>query len=213
MKGEKVKIKGLATLTFIVFMHGFFDGRFKSAGIDQDSGILNSAYVNGKIHLFYQYCSERIGSLETNIAAVCIEAETLLMELEYLSRQIKFNEKTEENQVMRLDATKTDKENETLETLKGNRNYIQKRKIDIIQRLIQIKVLIDNKEAMCRNEINATAFALKERFCVYGHGVLLRPILNSYIPQMEYEWTFNFYNKNHDEVKRRISSIIKKEEM
>ena len=27
------------------------------------------------------------------------------------------------------------------------------------------------------NELSATSFALKERLCVYGHGVLLKPVL------------------------------------
>lgn len=80
MKNKKVKMKGFVTPTAMVFMHGFFDGRFKSAGIDQDSGLLHSAYVNGKVDLFYKYCSERVDRLETDIAAICTEAETLLME-------------------------------------------------------------------------------------------------------------------------------------
>lgn len=43
MKNKKVKMKGLATPTIMVFMHGFFDGRFRAAGLDQDGGLLNSA--------------------------------------------------------------------------------------------------------------------------------------------------------------------------
>ena len=77
MKNKKVKMKGLATPTVMVFLHGFFDGRFRAAGIDKDSGLLNSAYVNGKTDLFYKYCSERVDRLETDIAAVCTDAEKL----------------------------------------------------------------------------------------------------------------------------------------
>ena len=54
MKNKKVKMKGLATPTIMVFMHGFFDGRFRATGLDQDSGLLNSAYVNGKTDMFYK---------------------------------------------------------------------------------------------------------------------------------------------------------------
>lgn len=81
MKNKKVKMKGLSTPTVVEFLHGFFDGRFRAAGIDQDSGLLNSAYTNGKIDLFYKYCNERVDRLEIDIASICTEAETLLMEL------------------------------------------------------------------------------------------------------------------------------------
>ena len=57
MKNKKVKMKGLATPTIMVFMHGFFDGRFRATGLDQDSGLLNSAYLNGKTDILYKYCS------------------------------------------------------------------------------------------------------------------------------------------------------------
>ena len=53
MKNKKIRMKGLKTPSPVVFMHGFFNGRFKSAGIDLDSGLLNSAYVNGMMDLFY----------------------------------------------------------------------------------------------------------------------------------------------------------------
>lgn len=227
MKNKKVKMKGLGTSTVIVFMHGFFDGRLKSADIDQDSRLLNSAYVNGKVDLFYQYCSERVDRLETDIAAICTEAETLLMELESMPAMIQANEvpavenvkiprklpdSMEEAQVARADARKAAKANEAAEQSKAYRCQMQKRKTDILQRLVQIRARIANKETKCRNELRATVFALKERLCVYGHGVLLKPILNRYIPQVEYEWAFDLYNKNHDEIKRRISGVVKKEE-
>lgn len=81
MKIKKVEMKGVAAPTIVVFMNGFFDGRFRTAGINQDSGLLNSVYMNGKTALFYKYCNERLDCLETDIASVCIEAEKLLMEL------------------------------------------------------------------------------------------------------------------------------------
>lgn len=227
MKSKKVKMKSLGTPTVIVFLHGFADGRSKSAGISQDGGLLNSAYVNGKIDLFYKYCSERVDRLETDIAAVCTEAETLLMELESIPAMIKRNEvpkaenvkfpaklpaSIEEAQAARADAKKAVKVNHAAEQSKANRNQMEKRKTEILQRLVQIRNRIANREINCRNEISATAFVLKERLCVYGHGVLLKPILNRYIPQMEQEWVFELYNKNHNELKERISAAVKKEE-
>lgn len=226
MKNKKVKMKGIATPTSMVFMHGFFDGRFRTAGIDNDSGLLNSAYVNGKTDLFYKYCSERIDRLETDIAAVCTDAEKLLLELEDTLEKIreiivkeaepanlpkKLPDSMEEAQIARADARKAAKAKTDVEQAKANKNQLQKRKTEILQQLVMIRDRILNKETNCRNELSATSFALKERLCVYGHGVLLKPVLHRYIPQLEYEWAFDLYNKNHEEIKRRISEVVSKE--
>lgn len=223
---KKVKMKGLATPTVMVFLHGFFDGRFRAAGIDKDSGLLNSAYVNGKTDLFYKYCSERVDRLETDIAAVCTDAEKLLLELEDMPEKIreikvkeaepvnlpkKLPDSMEEAQIARADARKAAKAKTDAEQAKANKNQMQKRKTEILQQLVMIRDRILNKETNCRNELSATSFALKERLCVYGHGVLLKPVLHRYIPQLEYEWAFDLYNKNHEEIKRRISEVVSKE--
>lgn len=226
MKNKKVKMKSLATPTVMVFLHGFFDGRFRAAGIDKDSGLLNSAYVNGKTDLFYKYCSERVDRLETDIAAVCTDAEKLLLELEDMPEKIreikvkeaepvnlpkKLPDSMEEAQIARADARKAAKAKTDAEQAKANKNQMQKRKTEILQQLVMIRDRILNKETNCRNELSATSFALKERLCVYGHGVLLKPVLHRYIPQLEYEWAFDLYNKNHEEIKRRISEVVSKE--
>lgn len=226
MKNKKVKMKGLATPTTMVFMHGFFDGRFRAAGLEQDSGLLNSAFVNGKTDLFYKYCSERVDRLETDIAAVCTDAEKLLLELENMPEKIreirvteedpvklpkKLPDSMEEAQLARADARKAAKAKADAEQSKANKNQMEKRKTEILQQLVMIRDRILNKETNCRNELSATSFALKERLCVYGHGVLLKPVLHRYIPQLEYEWAFDLYNKNHEEIKRRISEVVNKE--
>lgn len=231
MKNKKVKMKGLATPTVVVFLHGFFDGRFRTAGIDQDSGLLNSAYTNGKIDLFYKYCNERVDRLETDIASVCAEAETLLIELKSMPSTCKRNEtdwvesvktpkvsldfaqEAQNAQAARFAAREVAKANVAIEQAKEKRSQIEKRKTDILQCLVQIRNCISNKETNCRNELSATSFALKERMCVYGHGVLLKPILSRNIPQLEYEWAFELYNNNHDEIKQRISEVVNKEDV
>lgn len=226
MKNKKVKMKGLATATVMVFLHGFFDGRFRASGVDQDSGLLNSAYVNGKTDLFYKYCSERVDRLETDIAAVCTDAEKLLLELEDMPAKIreirvteaepvklpkKLPDSMEEVQLARADARKAAKAKTDAEESRANKSQMQNRKTEILQQLVMIRDRILNKETNCRNELSATSFALKERLCVYGHGVLLKPVLHRYIPQLEYEWAFDLYNKNHEEIKRRISEVVSKE--
>lgn len=226
MKNKKVKMKGLATPTIMVFMHGFFDGRFRAAGLDQDSGLLNSAYVNGKTDLFYKYCNERVDCLETDIAAVCTDAEKILLELEDMPEKIreiripeeepvklpkKLPDSMEEAQLARADARKATKAKADAEQAKAKKNQMQNRRAEVLQQLVMIRNRILNKETNCRNELSATSFAFKERLCVYGHGVLMKPVLHRYIPQLEYEWAFDLYNKNHEEIKRRISEVVSKE--
>lgn len=228
MNKKKVKMKGLATPTVMLFLRGFFDGRFRAAGIGKDSSLLDSAYTNGKTDLFYKYCNERVDRLENDIASIITEAETLLMELRSMPVTCKGEEidraecvkapkvssdSTQDAQAARSTAQKAAEAKKAIEQAKAKENQIKKRKTDILQRLVQIRDRISNKEANCRNEISATAFALMERMCVYGHGVLLRPILNRNIPQLEYEWAFDLYNNNHNEIKQRISEVVKKEEV
>lgn len=226
MRNKKIKMKNLNTPTVIVFLHGFFDGRFRAAGVDQDSGLLNSAYVNGKTDLFYKYCNERVDRLETDIAAVCTDAEKLLLELEDIPTKIceirvkevepvklpkKLPDSMEEARLARADARKVAKAKAYAEASKARKSQMQNRKTEIMKQLVMIRYRILNKETNCRNELSATSFALKERMCVYGHGVLLKPVLHRYLPQLEYEWAFDLYNKNHEEIKRRISEVVSKE--
>lgn len=224
MKNKKVKMKGVATPTIVVFLHGFIDGRFRTAGIDQDSGLLNYAYTNGKTALFCKYCNERVDWLETDIASVCTEAETLLMELKSMPSICERNEtywvEGVKTPKVPLDfaqdaqaAREVEKANAAIEQAKEKKSQIEKRKTDILQRLVQIRDYISNKETNCHNELSGTSFALKERMCVYGHGVLLKPILSRNIPQLEYEWAFKLYNNNHDEIKQRISEVVNKEDV
>ena len=182
--------------------------------------------MNGKTDLFYKYCSERVDRLETDIAAVCTDAEKLLLELKDMPEKIrkirvteeepvklpkKLPDSMEEAQLARADARKAAKAKADAEQSKANKNQMETRKIEILQQLVMIRDRILNKETNCRNELSATSFALKERLCVYGHGVLLKPVLHRYIPQLEYEWAFDLYNKNHEEIKRRISEVVSKE--
>lgn len=227
MKNKKISMKGMKTPSPVVFMHGFFNGRFKSAGIDLDSGLLNSAYVNGMMDLFYKYCQERVDKLETDISAICTEAETLFIELkaipENMSERLseeknmekipdKLPSTIQEAQEIRAIARRIAEAKDFSEHSRGAINEKNSRRTEIIQRLVQIRDRIITKENNCYNELNATAFLLKERFCIYGHGVLLRPMLNRYIPNVDYDRILECYDTNHQEIKSRISTLTKGEE-
>ncbi|MCD8148324.1 MAG: hypothetical protein LUE92_01920 [Clostridiales bacterium] len=184
MRSKKVRMmRGLNVPTCIVFIHGLFDGRLKAAGVDPETGVLNSAYVNGKLNLYHKYCIDMVEGLEEDIAGMCVEAETLLMEL------VSFPASTKESQAVRDEA----------------------RRSAILLRLVQISEETGNMETNCRNELAATGFSLRERLCVYAHGALLKPVFNRYIPQIEYDWAFNSYHANHDEMKVRVSKILKED--
>lgn len=227
MKNKKIRMKGLKTPSPVVFMHGFFNGRFKSAGIDLDSGLLNSAYVNGMMDLFYKYCQERVDKLETDISAICTEAETLFLELKAIPENMSDRMSEEKNmekipdklpstiqeaQEIRAIARRIAEAKDSSEHSRGAINEKNSRRTEIIQRLVQIRDRIITKENNCYNELNATAFLLKERFCIYGHGVLLQPMLNRYIPNVDYDRILECYDINYQEIKSRISTLTKGEE-
>lgn len=227
MKNKKISMKGMKTPSPVVFMHGFFNGRFKSAGIDLDSGLLNSAYVNGMMDLFYKYCQERVDKLETDISAICTEAETLFIELKAIPENMSDRMSEEKNmekipdklpstiqeaQEIRAIARRIAEAKDFSEHLRGAINEKNSRRTEIIQRLVQIRDRIITKENNCYNELNATAFLLKERFCIYGHGVLLQSMLNRYIPNVDYDRILECYDTNHQEIKSRISTLTKGEE-
>lgn len=227
MKNKKISMKGMKTPSPVVFMHGFFNGRFKSAGIDLDSGLLNSAYVNGMMDLFYKYCQERVDKLETDISAICTEAETLFIELKAIPENMSDRMSEEKNmekipdklpstiqeaQEIRAIARRIAEAKDFSEHSRGAINEKNSRRTEIIQRLVQIRDRIITKENNCYNELNATAFLLKERFCIYGHGVLLQPMLNRYIPNVDYDRILECCDTNHQEIKSRISTLTKGEE-
>lgn len=227
MGSKQIKMKGSNTPSLIVFMHGFLDGRFRTACIDQDSNILNSAYVNGKINLYHKYCSECVKRLETDISSICTDAETLLMELESMPDDVgverpenvggrivqKPPKSIEEAQTAREAARKqANAANASAEKMEKKRS-LHNRRTQIVQQLVQTRDRISNRESNCYYDLEVTQFALRERFCIYGHGVLLKPMLNRYIPKMEYEWAFARYNRNHEDLKRRINEVVKKEDV
>lgn len=226
MNNKKPKMRGINTPTPIVFFHGFLNGRFKSACVDKESNLLNSAYINGKVNLFSMYCKERIIKLETDLSAIRTEAETLIMEFAALPAvqqdkldgesmieevPIRLPKKMDEAQANRAAAKNVAKAAENAEQLKIKKEQIATRRVEIIKRLVQIRNRITTKENNCYHELGATADALKERFCIYGHGVLLKPVYHHYIPGLEYNWVLEEYNADHEELRRRIATILKEE--
>ncbi|MCD8147943.1 MAG: hypothetical protein LUD84_11830 [Clostridiales bacterium] len=74
------KLPGLWVPRFFILLHGFFDGRLGAAAIDEESGELNSAYVNGKLFRFYKFCHEWVSQLERDSAGIRTEAAALIQE-------------------------------------------------------------------------------------------------------------------------------------
>ena len=118
----------------------------------------------------------------------------------------------QEAQEIRAIARRIAEAKDSSEHSRGAINERNSRRTEIIQRLVLIRDRIITKENNCYNELNATAFLLKERFCIYGHGVLLQPMLNRYIPNVDYDRILERYDRNHQEIKSRISTLTKGEE-
>lgn len=189
---KQIKMQGSHTPTPIIFVHGFINGRVKSAGIDQDTNALNSSYVNAKLNVFYKFAKEKVGRLQQETSAICQEAEQLLFELRNLRKD-----------AIKLDLEKSYIDSQRLRQLAR----IKKRKEEIQKRLVQIHTCILLKEDKCRNDIDIAANKIKAQFFTYAHGVTLRPVNSLQIPEVNYDW-----NQKNEKTLELIENALEKEE-
>jgi hypothetical protein len=187
-------LKGLHTPRPFVFIHGFLNGRCKTAALDQESKLLNSAYIHGKCCLFSELCREQVIQLETELAEARTDAQKLLLKLRALP----------------MPPLPEGDDAETAHA-KAKCDRIAANRAEIIGHLIEIRDEIATRERVCCEGLTATAEALKERFAVYGHGVLLKPVCSSYIPDVSYESALEGYRADHDALRQKIDNVLKEE--
>lgn len=223
MKKRNQTVKGLRTPLLFVFIHGFLNGRFKTAGVDQDTKFLNGAYINGKIYLFYEFCKKRVAKLVAELASIRTEANALIMEFRALPpvpAEVKqFDRPTyvpprtaQEAEEGRSGARNTAQAAALAKRADEEREKNIARRREIIQRLVEIRNRIAVRERICCEELGAVAQALKDRFCVYGHGVLMQPVRTAHIPPIEYTDHLVDYYADCAPLKINIAAILDEEE-
>lgn len=224
-RNKTLTLKGLRTPRPVLFVRGFVNGRMKTADLDQENSRLSSAYVSGMTCLFNEYCQKRVAKLETDLSAVRMEAEALLLELQALPEAEaaevpaeapglpdKLPETVAEAQHLRSAAKASSQAAEFSSRVLEKQEATAARRATILGRLSEIKSRIAAKEQVCCQELGAASEALRARFCTYAHGVLMRPIRTRYIPDLEYARYLDGYYAAHNTLKRELATVLKPQE-
>lgn len=217
----KTSAKGLNLHTpsaFIYFM-GFVDGRTKTAAIDNNT--LHSAFIDSRLNMFQAYCENRIKKLEKDLSAVYTEASLLLMEFNTLSNKetvltsndintidaISLPATFEEAQSLRSAAKKAQAERNETEYAASRKEKRTSRKVEILNRLVEISGLISTEERACYSDLYLTSFRLRAVFNTYSKALFLKPISDSCIPIIDVEHSFDRYNTFHESLKMRLIEV------
>lgn len=226
MKKKTLKLKGLKTPKLCLFILGFTNGRMKTAAVDSESGNLNSAYIHGKIYQFDKLCHERVVHLERGLSELRTEAQTLILELNelvvpppYRSNDLATNSTggvvTQDSilaaQARRAAAANAEKAAQAASQHKQEQENILARRAWIVRRLVAIREKLALEERICFEELAATADTLRNCFCAYGHGALLKPINTTYIPPIDYQCYLDGYWTDHEALKVKITNVLEKE--
>lgn len=226
MKKKTLKLKGIKTPKLFLFIHGFTNGRMKTAAVDSESGNLNSAYIHGKIYQFNKLCHERVVQLDRGLSELRTEAQTLILELNemvvpplYRANELATNSAgdavTKDSiaaaQACRAAAANAEKADQAASQRKQERENILARRAWIIRRLVAIREKLALEERICFEELAATADALRNCFCAYGHGALLKPINHTYIPPVDYQCYLDGFRADYLVLKTKITNVLEKE--
>lgn len=226
MKKKTLKLKGLKAPKLFLFIHGFANGRMKTAAVDSESGNLNSAYIQGKVYQFDKLCHDRVIQLDGGLSEIRTEAQTLILELNelvvpplYGSNDMATNgigganapDTVATAQAGRVAAASAEKAALAAVQRKQERENILARRAWIIRRLIAIQEKLALEERICSEELAATADALRNCFCAYGHGALLKPINHTYIPSVDYQCYLDGFRADYLVLKTKITNVLEKE--
>lgn len=226
MKKKTLKLKGLKTPKLFLFIHGFTNGRMKTAAVDSESGNLNSAYIHGKVYLFDKLCHDRVIQLDCGLSELRTEAQTLILELNelvipplYCANDLAMHGTGDANapntvaaaQAGRAAAASAEKAARAATQRKQERENILTRRAWIIRRLVAIREKLALEERICSEELAATADALRNCFCIYGHGALLKPINHTYIPPVDYQCYLDGFRADYLVLKTKITNVLEKE--
>jgi hypothetical protein len=211
-RAKRLHLKGLGTPRPFIFLHGFLDGRCKTAALDQESNLLNSAYLYGKRCLFAALCRQQVVRLETELAETRTEARKLLLELRALPEPTAC-EPSESRPARGLSSAQAERlaAERAAQTAAAVAQEKAKR-VKNIRRLVELRERLATRERVCEESLAATAEALKERFAIYAHGVLLKPVRNRHIPAIQYDSLLADYQVEHNALRREIDALLQEEE-
>lgn len=202
MKKKTLKIKGMFAPRIFIWMLGLLHGHiFKTAALDPETGYICSSYVTGKCKLFEELSSDRVRQLEYELKAVRAEAADLMIKEAQIRKSLE--EDTIETIPVSID------EKRSIGRWESRRASYFKSHETNIKRLAEIDNKIRSCELNAKEELTAAAAALQNCFATYAHGVLFRPVQNSFIPPVKYTDCFELYRESHKDEDRQLYCILK----
>lgn len=199
---KKPKIRGIRTPRWIIFAMGFINGKIlKTAGLDFETGLINSSYIIAKTKAFESYCHDRIAIME----------ETMGIERDNARKQMI------EDQALCLKLKKVENE-ESFPTTIGTRDYERQKcfEKDIILRRTMItkdlSAILNNlnkEESVLVEEFQSMARKIESLFVTYANGMLLKSVSEKHIPNLDYVNVFDEYHARVDEGDMLLSNYLK----
>lgn len=224
MKKHQPKFGALHTPQLFAFLHGFSNGRFHTAGVDADTGLLTGAFISGKTAAYDAFCKNRVAALIEELIPVREEANARIMEyraLPPIGEAVTMPEEPvyippqtmEQSRAGRAAAAAFERAAAAAKSANEERTERIARRSEILCTLRRLLDSFTRAEQLCRGELAAAACDLTQTFCVYGHGVCMRPVRTVSIPRIEYEPHLAGFCADLQPLKNNISAILAKEEI
>lgn len=221
---SQIKFNATHTPRPVVFIHGFVDGRTHASGINGQSGHLDGAYISGKSFLFDEFVKKHISQLNQDLTSIRTEAEVLMLEYTSLPNPengappsaaptiptASASKSTEDSRQKRSAAKKAAKAQQDAAAARQKHQQECDRRLEMLCRLVEIDHRIRSRELEYITHLKATSDALKERFMVYGHAVLLRAFSTESIPELDFTEQLGDYYATHADFSKRLRTIIDK---
>ena len=217
MKQKTLKIKGMGGPRCLIFLHGFFSGRFKVAALNSETGCINSGYITEMCNLYDSLSHNRVKILENETKAVRCEAFDIMAEeaqIRMSLEEVKYNE-TQKRELIEGMKRNTIQEHRDAKKYQIDRHKLISEQNQLvskhranIKRLGEIDEKIRSCELTAKEELEATATVLQSIFATYTKGALLRPVQPEYIPNIE-RYDFKLYKQPHKDEDEQMRSILK----
>lgn len=168
-KMKKVKktlpMKGVHIPRVLLFLLGFIHGRLHTAQIE--GGVIASAFLVGQIQGFHMACTVR-----------CMEATRILYDEWKNADKLLLEFKT----LLELPEAKASESNKA-----RAKEQAQVKRHAILTELVQIANTVRAESEMAYGQMEATAHMLMSCFAAYGHSVLMKPISEKNLPEIQYK--------------------------
>lgn len=192
MSKNILSVPGLATPRWILWIHGWFHGHvLKSGGLDPETNIIASCYITGKCSLFHRACIARIEALESNLQKKWADADGLLVDYKELNSVLK----TELPSFASVSDSIRARENERNAKIRASQAADRQA---VLKKLMEIASNLRSEEHLAIDQMESTAAKLKSAFAAYGHGLLMKPIYASNLPQVTCVEYLDAYHRGHE---------------